>query len=73
MSQDEGASTDVTGTSVSCRACIIALNGSLTSPEKLNPRMQEPPVSSDKAGGRSRGRRRKKTEIYRSEEMKWGG
>lgn len=37
MSQDEGASTDVTGNLVSWRAWITAGNGSRTSPEKLNP------------------------------------
>lgn len=35
--QDDGASTDVTGSLVSSRAWITAGNGSLTSPEKLNP------------------------------------
>lgn len=34
---EDGASTDVTGTDVSCKACMTAPNGSLTSPEKLNP------------------------------------
>lgn len=37
MSQDDGASTDVTGSFVSCRAWMTAGNGSRTSPEKLNP------------------------------------
>lgn len=35
--QDDGASTDVTGSLVSSRAWITAGNGSRTSPEKLNP------------------------------------
>lgn len=37
MSHDDGASTDVTGLSDFWRASITAGNGSLTSPEKLNP------------------------------------
>jgi len=37
MSQDEGASTEVTGSLVSSMALITAGNGSRTSPEKLNP------------------------------------
>lgn len=37
MSHDDGASTEVTGNSVSCRALMTAGNGSLTSPEKLKP------------------------------------
>lgn len=37
MFQDEGASTEVTGTLVSSMACMTAGNGSRTSPEKLNP------------------------------------
>ena len=37
MFHDDGASTDVTGRSVSSRARMTAGNGSLTSPEKLNP------------------------------------
>lgn len=37
MSHDEGASTDSTGSFVSCRARITAGKGSRTSPEKLNP------------------------------------
>lgn len=35
--QDDGASTDVTGRVVSCRALITAGNGSRTSPEKEKP------------------------------------
>jgi len=35
--QEEGASTDVTGTVVCSRADIIAENGGRTSPEKLKP------------------------------------
>ena len=35
--QDDGASTDSTGTSVLSSAEITVLNGSRTSPEKLNP------------------------------------
>jgi hypothetical protein len=38
ISQDEGASTEVTGTLVSAMAWITAGNGSRTSPEKLKPR-----------------------------------
>lgn len=37
MFQDDGASTDVTGSLVSSRARITAGNGSRTSPEKLKP------------------------------------
>ena len=37
MFQDEGASTDVTGTDVVVRASMIKEKGSLTSPAKLNP------------------------------------
>ena len=37
MSQEEGASTDVTGTVVDSRAEMTAGKGSRTSPEKLNP------------------------------------
>ena len=37
MSQDDGASTEVTGKLVSLNALMTAGNGSLTSPEKLNP------------------------------------
>jgi hypothetical protein len=35
--QEEGASTDVTGSLVSSKACITAGKGSRTSPEKENP------------------------------------
>jgi hypothetical protein len=34
---DEGTSTDVTGREVSCKAVMIAGNGSRISPEKENP------------------------------------
>jgi hypothetical protein len=37
MSQDDGASTAVTGTLVSDMALMTAGNGSRTSPEKLKP------------------------------------
>ena len=37
MSQDDGASTDVTGTVVDSRAEMTLGNGSRTSPEKLKP------------------------------------
>lgn len=37
MSQEEGASTDVTGIVVASRAEMTAGKGSRTSPEKLNP------------------------------------
>ena len=37
MFQDEGASTDVTGTEVSSRAEMMEGKGSRTSPEKENP------------------------------------
>ena len=40
MSQDDGASTDVTGSFVSWRAWMTAGNGSRTSPEKLNPNIR---------------------------------
>lgn len=39
MSQEDGASTDVTGIDVDSRAEITPGNGSLTSPEKLKPRI----------------------------------
>jgi hypothetical protein len=35
--QEDGASTEVTGSFVSSRAWMTAENGSLTSPEKLKP------------------------------------
>jgi len=38
MFQDEGASTEVTGSGVSCKALMTAGNGSRISPEKENPR-----------------------------------
>lgn len=41
MSQDDGASTDVTATFVSSKARITAGKGSRTSPEKLKPEEEE--------------------------------
>ncbi len=41
MFHEEGESTDVTGTEVVVKASIIEANGSLTSPAKLKPELDE--------------------------------